>query len=346
MRKFVAPAAVSLACLLCAPAGAVVTIGPPHPNPDPGGSQAINWAQLPSLLFNHLAPPGIRLTAPTAGVVTHWRVYTDSVSAGNTFRLRTMTPAGGTSYVLQGGGPAEDVPVTPTNLNNNLHSFASRIPIQAGQNVGLEMNRTGPGFVEPVLPAFAFPGWRYGFYTPAVTPVPPDGVPTNAGIVNQPPENSQMVALNADVEPDADGDQFGDDSQDRCLDQAGTDRGCPPGTLDPQTVTVVQTTTLLPPNASAEIDGDSVKLSKNRKRLSVRISCPEQQAASCAGTVQAKTKRRGRSLSLGSAKFSVGQGTSKTIRLRVPAKTRRALRKVKRIAVVLTVTGPSVRKTL
>ena len=42
--------------------------------------------------------------------------------------------------------------------------------------------------------------------------------------------------LNADVEPDADADGFGDETQDQCLGQAGPDNGCPaPDTAAPET---------------------------------------------------------------------------------------------------------------
>ena len=51
----------------------------------------------------------------------------------------------------------------------------------------------------------------------------------------------QIVPLNADLEPDADGDGYGDESQDQCPGESGPSSGCLPPDTDPPETTITKT---------------------------------------------------------------------------------------------------------
>jgi hypothetical protein len=71
---------LAVACSLLAPSAvsAATTLGPPDANPTPDLAQAINW-QSGSMMFTVKASPDVQLTAPSNGVITSWKFYTDDV---------------------------------------------------------------------------------------------------------------------------------------------------------------------------------------------------------------------------------------------------------------------------
>ncbi len=349
--------ALALALTLPATAAAYVTLGPTNANPDPSNAQALNWPSA-SLLFTAAAPVGVQLSAPAGGVVVRWRLFTDRVGPDTSVQLRLLVPVAGDDYQVTRSGHAIPVaPADPTGAQdrNLLHIFEGGNPIEAGELVGVQLTRpSSGGFVMPMLPVGT--GWAYRCMGPACAgsaPPPPDG-----GTAPTSPINGQFVALNADIEPDTDGDRFGDDSQDRCTDQAGTDRGCPPGALDPQVVrevvtereTVVQV--VQPGNALAIIDPTAVRFTRGRRQLSVPLRCPDQARSRCVGRISAKTVRvpigkRRRSLSLGSARYSVGRNSTRRIAISVPRRSRTALGRLRTVRVVVALTeSAEVQRTL
>jgi hypothetical protein len=176
-------------------------------------SQAINWPSG-SLLFTATAP-GVQLTAPADGVITGWQFYTDDVGPGVTAQLRTLTPAGSKSYAVTGAGAAEPLtPVTPSEAEHNRiqHAFSARLPIAAGQIVGISLSRPADSFVRPVLPVQT--GWEYGCLGPGgcISEVPTDGNPVPAKQIKE-----LWVAMNAQFELDIDHDGLGDETQDPCV---------------------------------------------------------------------------------------------------------------------------------
>ncbi len=205
---------IALGCTLGLPAGASasVTIGPPVPNPDPPAAQAINWPDG-TLLFTSAATPGIQLTAPSNGVITRWRMYTDDVGEEAFVQLRTLAPGAGASYTPIASGPREPVAPVDTgagNSKNVRHEFSARVPISAGQLVGYQIHKPPTSAFKAVAPYLPGSGWKYGCLG-CLAAAPPDGTAATAAISNE-----LWVALSADVEPDADADLFGDETQDNC----------------------------------------------------------------------------------------------------------------------------------
>lgn len=195
------------ALVLPGAASASVVLGPPVANPIPTGSQSLNKPDG-TLLFTTAAPPGIQLQAPSAGVITRWRFYTDSVGSGASAQLRTLSPGAANTYAPVASGPVEpiaEVNPPPADSKNVLHEFPARLPIKAGQIAGFSLNHAAGSFLA-VFPVIFGSGWEY-----ASTATVPDGTPLTVT-----PVADQWVAFNAELEPDVDGDLFGDETQDNC----------------------------------------------------------------------------------------------------------------------------------
>jgi hypothetical protein len=221
VKRVLSSALLFLAGFVLVPtaAGAATIVGPANPNPNPGGSQAINWPPG-ALLFTATAPPGVQLVAPADGVVTGWTLYTHQTDPGVTAQLRILSFAGSKSYVLApAAGPVE--PLAPTasppvgpEFHNVRYSFHAQAPIAAGQIVAVHLTKPPlGGAMMPVLPYVAGSSWEYGCIGPACgSSVPTDATPVIAAQVKE-----QWLAMNATIEPDVDHDGLGDETQDSCV---------------------------------------------------------------------------------------------------------------------------------
>jgi hypothetical protein len=148
-----------------------------------------------------LAPGG--LVAPIDGVVVRWRALSGSM--GNGARLRILRPApGGTSYL--GAGTSERVVLSTPGVASE---FPVRLPIRAGDAVGLD--------IESSALVWATTTGATGLTWPALA----DGT-TALGTARP----GWELLLQAVVEPDADHDGFGDETQDGC--PADATRQAPP----------------------------------------------------------------------------------------------------------------------
>jgi hypothetical protein len=172
-----------------------------------GGSCADQFAYVgPSVA------EGPDYVADSAGVVTTYSMMATNELA--TLRLLVLQPDGGTNYtVLQKDTDRTQTVQNAVNTQTGIH-----LPIAAGQTIGL------------FVPDQAINnGWCL-----LLTGDPLDVFRRFAG---EPPLNSSsmwsadndQVRMNlaATVEPDADRDTFGDETQDNCLGTAGQFDGCP-----------------------------------------------------------------------------------------------------------------------
>jgi hypothetical protein len=129
----------------------------------------------------------------TPGVITSWHIQ--SGSAGGPVRLRVLRPT----------TPGEYRAITSSATQTttaSLDSFATRLPIQAGDVIGVENGSSALIFT----PALATTYFFSSAFADGVTGTPQTSS-TGAGL--------QLLA-NATVEPDVDGDGFGDETQDAC----------------------------------------------------------------------------------------------------------------------------------
>jgi hypothetical protein len=151
------------------------------------------------------------LTAPASGVVTKWRVNSGltSVLAEN---LRVFRATGGPNE-FQAIADSRSEPIVP---GENV--FDTRIPVRAGDRFGAyAASPSGALYCTTADPADVMGAVHFNAAvgtTQAYTP--------NANF---------QVALSAVVEPDADGDGYGDETQDQCPKGAAYQGKCPHVTL-------------------------------------------------------------------------------------------------------------------
>jgi hypothetical protein len=164
------------------------------------------------------APPAsLPLTAPTSGVITKVKVRV-SIPLPLAFpeQVKLLKPVGGNSFTV----------TNQTNLNasTGLTEADARMPVAAGEQLAMHG-----------LP-FTYAGTEYGGYEffcsdpgsilgLVVGDVPPGSTADFEAVA------PARVPLAAIIEPDADGDGFGDETQDACPQSAAVQVACPVVTL-------------------------------------------------------------------------------------------------------------------
>lgn len=159
---------------------------------------------------------GVSQAAPFDGVVVRWRML--DADSGS-YRVRTVSaPLPGERYIMGPSSAVESyVAATPPRLmKKSIATFSTRIPIEAGGYVGV-VHQPSAHYQRGV-------GATGSTYQSIVNSVP-DG--TNAGGLLSPLAGELLY--DADIEPDADHDGYGDVSQDGCPGAASTHQPpCPP----------------------------------------------------------------------------------------------------------------------
>jgi hypothetical protein len=153
------------------------------------------------------ASPGNQYVVPSAGVITSWSVQSGSSPVVQT-KLKLVRPAGGNDFTVV----AESAPGIPSP--GTTTTFLTRIPVSGGEILGRIGIQDG-----------ADCGYRSG-----------SGQYLDGQFDSDPPVNttntytgggaSDQVDVSATLEPDADGDKFGDETQDSCPTDATTQAPC------------------------------------------------------------------------------------------------------------------------
>jgi Ca2+-binding RTX toxin-like protein len=151
---------------------------------------------------------GASTASPLAGVVVRWRV----LGAAGNYRIRVLGPTGGSNYSILRSSDLEQVESSPFTA---ISTFAVRLPIPAGGYVGL----VPPPFTTQLLRETA-PGSSFRQVNDGA-----DGSSTNFDGFGSPIVGE--ILYDADVEPDADGDGFGDLTQDSCPTDGSYQGACP-----------------------------------------------------------------------------------------------------------------------
>jgi hypothetical protein len=156
---------------------------------------------------------GLPTTAPASGVVTKWKIRLVPVPITVSQQLKIYRPtANATQFQVVGESAV-------SNVGPGENTFTTRIPIQSGDRLGLFGNSTiGTLFCaenseteNPANTVGIFPG------------NPPTG--STATLAETEPE--WLVPAVAVIEPDADNDGFGDETQDLCPQNATIQAACP-----------------------------------------------------------------------------------------------------------------------
>ena len=211
------------------------------------------------------APGPLSVTAPVAGVVTSVKAAAD---VEYPFSIPTSVK------VLRPTGATDNFSVTAeetVSMAPNGGTFAVRLPVQVGDRLGL----AGVPFSYLGSP---FAGLSiYCSLVGAVLGAAPGAVGLGSSGEFQ-PVVSGAVGLVGLIEADADGDGYGDETQDRCPQSAAVQTECPAITIDSlnligkKSVTVVVTTSIAAPVAvsgTIKLDkGTTVNLKSPTKTVS------------------------------------------------------------------------------
>lgn len=174
-------------------------------------------ACLPSCLYVQTSIGGVSTAASSPGVIVRWRVLNGSSGA---YRIHVLTDnpggSGGAFHAYHVLSTSETGNVTaPTDpIFSKISSFQTRMPILAGGYVGLAV----PG---STVPSFQSSLGGQGTYSRTEAPI--SGVTSVVG-----ESHNGVIMYDADIEPDVDGDGYGDVTQDSCPTGASVHEGpCP-----------------------------------------------------------------------------------------------------------------------
>jgi hypothetical protein len=169
--------------------------------------------------------PGQQVTSPVNGVVVRWRIRAAKVATGGIdVRLKVIRPVGSgyqsvntsatTTLAASGADTTYEIPTTQ--------------PIAAGDQIALDM---GGGFASSNTHLFTppIPGVTRLRWEPSLA----DGETRDPTFTFL---NTGELMLNADVEPDCDGDGFGDETQDADTSSCNP----PPGDLAAPNTTITK----------------------------------------------------------------------------------------------------------
>ncbi|UUY03552.1 hypothetical protein LRS13_23255 [Svornostia abyssi] len=348
--RLLLPSVVALTALAVAASGAsaATTIGSDLARAA-GNSPCYAGMTLPMncTIGNASIPSGSQaaggLTAPAPGVVVRWRLKHATAASGTTVRLVVM---GGNT--VRARGSAETLPTAAAT-----ETFTTRLPITTGDRV--TVSAAGPnGSSLPVIYQDNASSRHQWF--PQLT----DGE-TRAPSATH---SNYEVLLNADVEADADGDGYGDETQDACPSKASTQGTCPAAPADPaptatptpEATTPAPATTSplqLPQTPTADPTvpvtlGRAPTRADARGRVAVRLGCETADQA-CSPRVELFHGTGARRTRLVRTQPVIAAGQDRTLQLQLPVAARRMLRARRALTVQLVVTpdtGTPVRRTL
>jgi hypothetical protein len=221
------------------------------------GSSCAGEEVIPDSLISlaHGAASPLPVAAPTSGILTEWTVRSNlkaSTPAEEEFlariarqTLNVYQPAGGKSYTLV--AEVEGGPLQPKGAT----TYQTRLPIQAGDLLGL-----GSGF--SLYCRTKDPADKIAFI---------EGRATVGAAREFEEEDEIQVPVSAKIEPDVDGDGYGDETQDKCPQSALYQTACPVVTISSlpsvgkKAVTVHVTTSL---SAAVGVTA-TVKLGKGKQ---------------------------------------------------------------------------------
>jgi hypothetical protein len=162
------------------------------------------------------APGGTK--AGIDGVIVGWRIKTGASSVTHSIALVVVR---GTEGIAEGGRVT--LPAAA-----GVYSYPAQIPVRAGDELGVDLYEVENTALPPVLRSPAS-GAEIGFWYPWLL----------VGESRTPITSESELLMNATIEPDADHDGYGDETQDPCPTVAGT-TPCPSPVEPVKTVQPVQ----------------------------------------------------------------------------------------------------------
>jgi hypothetical protein len=198
MRRSLALATVLAALGPATAAHAVTTVGS-----DLSKNATITPCATPCTMFTGDNANGTpSAVAPFDGVVVRWQVKSGSFP--NAVALRALRSAGAGSYI--GVAASDEGSIRQTGIS----TFGARMPVKAGDIIALD-DRDGGAKVAASSTSTAI-------FTFTSIGISPPRIPS--------PQHNRELLVNADIEPDVDGDGYGDETQDLCPGDATRHTAC------------------------------------------------------------------------------------------------------------------------
>jgi hypothetical protein len=242
---------------------------------------------------------GTQVSTP-AGVIVKWRFKGEGA-----LTLVAYRPSERTSESLRAARVGATSPATGAGTGTVVEA-TTRIPVAQGDMIGVSVPQGGKLFGRATTDETA--GWL-------ALENPPNTIVTQGTLPGE-------VFYQADVEPDADGDGYGDESQDGCPADKTKQGPCGPPPPPPP-----------PPPAAlsvATLRTSSVKASKTG---TVAISLKNPNSYAVSGTIALKQGTK----SVGSAKFSLAPRASKRVAAKLSKAARATLKRKRKLTLKLTI---------
>lgn len=172
-----------------------------------------------TLLATATAPNAVR--SPMDGVIVSWRSRGGSGTVGTLgrLRLRVLRNVGGNTFQALRSGPVTTV---PPRASHDVFELAvdPGLPIGVNDYAGIDLVDASTALAQRTVSSasFTYQGWQ-----------PPLGDGMAAAPTFGPFNSVRELLYQAVVEPDADHDRFGDETQDKCPGAPGPSHGCPVG---------------------------------------------------------------------------------------------------------------------
>jgi hypothetical protein len=159
------------------------------------------------------ADPGNRYVVPFNGVITRWSYQADASAPATDIQLKLGTVAPGTDLTQDANVTIVAQSAVETPVAGMVNTYATRIPVQAGYRLGewIDGGNSGCSREDPSYFDHYFSGGS----------VPP-------GTTDLFTSEDYQQNISAVLEADADGDGFGDETQDQCATEATTQGPCVP----------------------------------------------------------------------------------------------------------------------
>jgi hypothetical protein len=258
-------------------------------------------------------------TVPAGGgVITSWSTMANS-QADKKMGLQVVRAQSATAFVTM----ARDLEhtLTPSQLN----TFKVRIPVLGSEILAAFYSTSGTSCQYPTV---AGDTTRYESGT---HPEPPIGTT----LATNTQDGSFRVNISAVLEPDADGDGFGDDTQDLCPTNGSTALACP---------VVIQPDKSAPTGSLFVLQGGTLaKALKSGITTIVGISEAGKISATASGTLPKKARKKRRKKASSSAVLATGSATAAKpgaveVRLRFTSTAKQRLRKARKLRLSLSYT--------
>jgi hypothetical protein len=175
-------------------------------------------------------------TIPVSGVITKWTFNGPPGLEPGLFNqtLKILRRVGGNQFQVIGES-------APSPISGGLNTFSTRVPVLAGDIIG------SVGSVEGFIVSFFCQTGNLGDRLGVIT-----GNPSLGSNASQTEEAAgYQIPVTVFVEPDADNDGFGDETQDACPQSAAFQTPCPPVALSTSTQVKTNSVTIIVTSSTA-----------------------------------------------------------------------------------------------